>query len=237
MYNGKLLVYGGTGSPMGLNMSRSVFAFDLKECSWQELVGDDEEHGAVPPALYGQAVLLDGDYLYSLGGTSGYGYFMDVYRLHLPSLRWECLYVARGSADEPPPRSGSFCSVRKYPQRIPSCRYRHELCIHNNVIYVLGGGTSFEAFGFQQLPGFDIEKLCWRWVKTNADASVPIMESKLDQYPKPRRCHSVVQRQHCKPFYLSSSEDVSSNYLPFSCICMRRLRWRVYFRRHLEIGS
>ena len=133
----------------------------------------DEDHEPMP--LYGQAVLLHDGYLYTVGGTSGFQYFMDVHRLELSTRRWERLYMAVGQEGEPSPR------------------YRHELCSWNGHLFVLGGGTSFEAFGFNRLPGFSLATRQWRWFKTRPDHTVPIDDSVEEQFPRPRRCHSAVQ--------------------------------------------
>ena len=54
-----------------------------------------------PKPLYGQAVTVHGGYLYTVGGTSGHSYFMDVNRLCLATRKWECLHVAKGDQEEP----------------------------------------------------------------------------------------------------------------------------------------
>ena len=37
---------------------------------------------------------------------------------------------------------------------------------------MLGGGTSFEAYGFDKLPSFDVEAKCWTVVQTIPDRYV-----------------------------------------------------------------
>ena len=58
-------------------------------------------------ALYGQAVVTDSKGLfYTVGGTSGFHYFMDVNMLDLscsPPV-WTSLYRLSGVRDEPEPR-------------------------------------------------------------------------------------------------------------------------------------
>jgi len=80
--------------------------------------------GDVPLPLYGQGVVMDGKYIYSIGGTSGYEYEMDVHRLDLSTRKWELLHKSLGDIQEPEPR------------------YRHEVVYYKDRIYIFGGGQS-----------------------------------------------------------------------------------------------
>ena len=75
-------------------------------------------------------------------------------------------------------------------------RYRHEIVIYNNKIYVLGGGTASECDGFVILYAFDLKKKIWHRLKTSGDDS----QKEEDRYPKDRKCHSCVQINECKLF-------------------------------------
>ncbi len=104
----RMLVYGGTGAPFGQTTSNTVFEFDLDMGCWGELHAtaesaeaseDGDENGDdalmsadMPRPLYGQAVIVDGNNLYTVGGTSGFQYYMDVHRLNLVTKKWQCLY-------------------------------------------------------------------------------------------------------------------------------------------------
>ena len=44
------------------------------------------------------------DTLYTVGGTTGYSYSIDVYKLDLMTFEWEALFIANGSDDAPAPR-------------------------------------------------------------------------------------------------------------------------------------
>ena len=132
----------------------------------------------MPQPLYGQAVITDSaGLLYTVGGTSGFTYFMDVHRLDLRQKppRWSCLYRLSGDLGEPEPR------------------YRHELCLWAGQLIVLGGGTSFSADTFQSLPTFSLTRRVWSRTKTRPDPSVTIDLSE-DGFPDRRRCHSAVQQ-------------------------------------------
>lgn len=81
--------------------------------------------------LYKQALICYGPYLYTVGGTTGYEYTCDIHRFDLRTGIWETVYVCLGRDSLEPPG-----------------RYRHELAFDGEMIYILGGGTSIDAFGF-----------------------------------------------------------------------------------------
>jgi len=81
--------------------------------------------------LFGQALVCHGSYLYTVGGTTGYEYTCDIHRFDLKRGVWEVVYI---------------CSGRDELE--PYGRYRHELAFDGKMIYVLGGGTSTESYGF-----------------------------------------------------------------------------------------
>jgi len=171
-----MLVYGGTGAPFGLTTSDTVVSCDLKSLQFSPLT----VNGAYrPQALYGQAIITDParGLLYTVGGTSGFHYFMDVDCLDLeasPFPAWTSLYRQKGDPGE------------------PESRYRHELALFEGQIYVLGGGTSFTSNGFKDLPTFDIKERRWTFKATKPDLTATIEQSQ-DGYPDARRCHGCVQ--------------------------------------------
>lgn len=175
---GLMLVYGGTGAPFGLTTSNTVVACQLDTQQFIKLA-TDPGGGGHPMPLYGQAVITDQTkgLFYTVGGTSGFHYFMDVNMLDLtssPAPVWRSLYTLSGAVEEPEPR------------------YRHELCLFKDHIYVLGGGTSFSANRFEVLPTFNILERRWFYTKTKPDPAATIDNSD-DGYPEARRCHGTVQ--------------------------------------------
>jgi len=173
---GVMLVYGGTGAPFGLTTSNTVVACQLETQQFSKLAVADGPGQPMP--LYGQAVITDQEQglFYTVGGTSGFNYFMDVNVLDLRSSppAWQSLYRLSGLDDE------------------PEARYRHELCLHHSKLYVLGGGTSFSADRFEELPTFDLAEKRWTYTRTKPDALATIDNSD-DGYPEARRCHGTVQ--------------------------------------------
>jgi N-acetylneuraminic acid mutarotase len=97
----KLLVYGGTGMPFGQTASNMVYLCDLSNSyTWEKVVVTKNEVAPTvgnhfPKKLYGQAITLseNGRFLYTIGGTSGFQYFMDVHRLDMETNSWEQLHA------------------------------------------------------------------------------------------------------------------------------------------------
>ncbi|KAG8300997.1 Kelch domain-containing protein 10 [Homalodisca vitripennis] len=126
-----LMVYGGTGVPFGANCSKDLYICDLsKENPFKFTL--ISALGNCPQPQYGQAIVLKNNYLYTVGGTTGFEYTCDVHRLNLRDKMWEAVYICKGTQNEPPGR------------------YRHEIAFDQDKIYILGGGTSHSTYGFQQ---------------------------------------------------------------------------------------
>lgn len=129
-----LMVYGGTGVPFGSNCSKDLYICNLKNASDKLKFDLITTTGNSPSPQYGQAIVLVGHHLYTVGGTTGFGYSCDVHSLNLKTGRWKARYTCKGIANE------------------PIGRYRHEVAFDGVRIYVLGGGTSTEAYDFQVSP-------------------------------------------------------------------------------------
>lgn len=126
-----LIVYGGTGVPFGSNCSKDLYICNLNSGSDKLKFDLITTTGNCPLPQYGQAIVLVGHHLYTLGGTTGFEYSCDVHRLNLKTGQWEAVYTCKGTDNEPPGR------------------YRHEVAFDGDRIYVLGGGTSTESYDFQ----------------------------------------------------------------------------------------
>lgn len=70
----------------------------------------------------------------------------------MSKLEWEAVYLCNSHGDYE-----------------PNGRYRHEVGFDGEKIYVLGGGTNEEAYGFRYIPAFDIKKRRWIKQKTRRD--------------------------------------------------------------------
>lgn len=74
-----LQIFGGTGEPFGHKCSNDVIV-------WRANPGDAKLNildatGNRPPGLYGQSILCHNGALYTIGGTNGFAYNCDIYRL------------------------------------------------------------------------------------------------------------------------------------------------------------
>jgi len=161
------MVYGGTGMPIGGLCSNTLYICDLSDENNLQFVAV-EATGDMPTPLYGQGIIVQDHYLYTVGGTTGNIYFSDIYRLNMKTKVWTAVYVSNGSS------------------RDPKGRYRHELAFYQNKIIMLGGGTADTVCDFINLPAFDLRRRCWTYIETHPDL-------KTRRYPKARRLHSAVQ--------------------------------------------
>ncbi|KAL1449242.1 hypothetical protein WDU94_000456, partial [Cyamophila willieti] len=171
-----LTIFGGTSFPFGEESGNDLYVLDLTEEAKFTIVtgdrgdgGEREERGCKPPGRYGQAVVVNDNYLYSIGGTTGFVYSMDVHRLCLTTHRWTALYNSDlfGPGD-------------------PEPRYRHEAVHFQGHIYVLGGGTEERVFSLEDIHSFDTSTHVWSLHHTSPD---PVTLS----YPPNRKCHGLVQ--------------------------------------------
>ncbi|XP_020290298.1 kelch domain-containing protein 10 homolog isoform X2 [Pseudomyrmex gracilis] len=162
-----LIVYGGTGVPFGESCSNQLYVCNLENGSIRIMPA----WGELPEPQYGQALVSFGPYIYTMGGTTGYDYTCDIHKFDLRTHRWEMIY-ARSGRDESEPLG----------------RYRHELAFDGRLIYVFGGGTSTEVFGFSEIPTFDLWTNSWKMLSTYGDNDGTMV-------PEARRCHGCVQHK------------------------------------------
>ncbi|XP_065077690.1 kelch domain-containing protein 10 homolog [Ochlerotatus camptorhynchus] len=171
LHGDTLILFGGTGFPFGVNCSNRLYvcqpARKPKEMTEIAVKGD------LPPAQYGQTILYHDGFLYTIGGTEGFNYTCDVYRLNVASKTWECAYACRQDIGDDPPG-----------------RYRHELAFDGERIYIIGGGTSESAFSLSSIPTYHLKRNVWTYTETKPDTNLP-----RPGVPAARKCHSCVQYQ------------------------------------------
>ncbi|XP_071512946.1 kelch domain-containing protein 10-like [Panulirus ornatus] len=167
-YGQDLLLLGGTNFPFGSVLSCEVEACDTKTGEWRTL----QTTGVTPPKLYGQAARRLGEFVYTVGGTSGFSFSLHAHALHLPTLTWTCI-----SAND-------LC---KEDESVG--RYRAEIGVVPGRLVVLGGGDAYTIFPLDEVPVLSIETGEWNVRKTKPD---PLVLA----YPSPRRCHAAVQRNN-----------------------------------------
>lgn len=74
---------------------------------------------------------------------------------------------------------------RRVPEVYPEERYRHEVILEKKKLFIFGGGTSSECFGFEKIPVFDLSTRSWRGQETSGKIA--------GEFPVARRCHGCVQ--------------------------------------------
>nr|XP_027209776.1 kelch domain-containing protein 10-like [Penaeus vannamei] len=126
----ELLVFGGTSYPFGSSIGVDVSACDKRTGEWRVL----ECQGEAPPALYGQASRRVGDYVYTVGGTSGYHFSLHAHALHLPTGTWS-----------------SLATNALFKGEEPSGRYRAEIGVVPGRIVVAGGAAASTVFPLDEV--------------------------------------------------------------------------------------
>ncbi|XP_057321502.1 kelch domain-containing protein 10 homolog [Microplitis mediator] len=113
-----------------------------------------ETSGDIPDVPTGLNLIRHGKYFYTVGIDALLEEFSDVYRLNIEDGVWEAVYICKGlDANEPVGRSD------------------HTLVHDKNMIYIFGGVRTDSELEFSlfEIPGFDLEKCCWKIVETHGD--------------------------------------------------------------------
>lgn len=133
-WNEKIIIYGGTGLPYGDNSSNKLTIYHIAKNYW-EVIEPLSDPSRSPVEMYGQACICDeqrGE-LYVVGGTNGSQYSLDVHKFSLYNKKWTVLHKTTELAYE------------------PGCRYRHEIALYNNKLYLFGGSTSTRYYAFDKV--------------------------------------------------------------------------------------
>ncbi|XP_015909567.2 kelch domain-containing protein 10 [Parasteatoda tepidariorum] len=189
-----LLIFGGTAYPFGAKSSNDAHICNLKTLQWSKL----ETTGTPPKKQYGQAMAIFENKMYVVGGTSGYAYSNEVHCLNLATKEWRQLNKCVGPSH-----------LRSEYE--PEPRYRHEIAIEDNKLFVFGGGTAAESFELSRLPVFNLDTNTWFQIATTGDC------------PEPRRCHSCVQIK--SDVYICGGLDAVHNYSCLYKINLKTLVW------------
>lgn len=133
-WDGKIIVYGGTGLPYGNSSSNRLTVYHIAKNYW-EVLEPASDPSRSPIEMYGQACTFDENRgeIYVVGGTNGSQYSIDVHKFNLSTKKWTILYKSTGI------------------DREPGSRYRHEIALYNNKLYVFGGSTSDRFYSFTKV--------------------------------------------------------------------------------------
>ncbi|XP_055629273.1 kelch domain-containing protein 10 homolog isoform X2 [Toxorhynchites rutilus septentrionalis] len=205
MHRNLLIVFGGTGFPFGVNCSNKLYVCEPAKKPKEMM--EIEVKGDLPPAQYGQTIVFHDGFLYTIGGTEGFDYTCDVYRLNVSSRTWECAYACRQDIRDDPPG-----------------RYRHEIAFDDNNVYIIGGGTSDSAFSLASIPTYNLKRNKWTYTATKPDPSLP-----LPGVPAPRKCHSCVQyhTDNGTEVIVAGGYDGGSYYADVWKLNLNTFEWRL----------
>ncbi|XP_017092641.2 kelch domain-containing protein 10 homolog [Drosophila bipectinata] len=215
IHNNVLISHGGTGYPFGESCSNDCYVYRTNSGGSKAGVERLKVTGDLPTAQYGPGIVIHKHYLYTIGGTTGFDYTCDVYRLDLRTRIWENVYISRPEMRDD-----------------PDGRYRHEVVYDGKHIYVLGGGTSHSVYDLQRIPAYNLEANCWDYFDTQPDRSAFDMDDGNRGYPRPRKCFSCVQHESSngdiEAFITGGLQGDFSTY--FSDIWKLNLRTKQWFR-------
>ncbi|XP_030558605.1 kelch domain-containing protein 10 homolog [Drosophila novamexicana] len=176
IHNDVLISHGGTGYPFGESCSNDCYVYRTSDGNAG--VERLKVSGDLPTAQYGPGIVIHKHYLYTIGGTTGFDYSCDVYRLDLLTKVWENVYICRPEMRDD-----------------PEGRYRHEVVYDGKHIFVLGGGTSNSVYDLQRIPAYNLDANSWDYFDTLPDRKSGAWSQNDKGYPRPRKCFSCVQHQ------------------------------------------
>lgn len=187
-----ILAYGGTGVPFGNSSSNSTHLCNLDTLEWCTLTTTGDK----PQRLYGQAIALHNGKMYVIGGTTGFDYTMSVHCLDFHTKVWTRL------------------DNLKKQNYVPLPRYRHEIVVLDNTIFVFGGGTAMDCFDFEKIPTFSLTDNTWSKVSTTTTSV----------YPEARLCHGSVQIEN--DVYICGGHDGRTIFSDIWKINLKQLEWK-----------
>ncbi|VDP44794.1 unnamed protein product [Heligmosomoides polygyrus] len=123
-----------------------------------------------------QAAMLRGPdpcSFYVIGGTTGHNFFLDVDKLSFSDGKWSWLNEAQAT----PNMEG---------------RYRLEAVLHDDLIFLFGGGRPDFVTELRTITVFDTKNKTFVELPTLPDETLKSSNYE-DGYPKGRRCHSVTK--------------------------------------------
>ncbi|KAL4098578.1 hypothetical protein QTP88_023155 [Uroleucon formosanum] len=196
-----IIIHGGTDFEYINEYSFQLFIGNLSKKNQNDCVEFEEicSTDGIPITEYGQPVHIDGQFVYSLNGTSEHQNEMDVYRLDLCTKKWQLLCQARG----------------QHPRTDESLR--REVAYYDNHLYMFGGAhvmillKNMFLDTFEEIQVFDILTNKWQYFKT-----LPDLQNSSSSYPA-NRCYYGWAQCVTQPEYVYMSGG-SDNHNFFSDI-------------------
>ncbi|VVC45978.1 Kelch-type beta propeller [Cinara cedri] len=208
-----IFIHGGKGIRYHNQSKYQTFIGDLSNEHNENGVEFEEIHctDGIPKNGYGQPIIIDGQYLYSVNGVAEHEHEMDVYRLDLSTKKWKLLYEARGwHADT-------------------TYKFKHEVAYYNKKIYMFGGvhfpSTNTNAITgymnmFQKIHIFDLSSNTWQYSQTVPDCQNSFC------YPVNRIHHAWVQCVVQKEFvYMSGGYNGVKSFNDIWRFNLATLEW------------
>ncbi|WKY03669.1 hypothetical protein Q1695_004988 [Nippostrongylus brasiliensis] len=173
-YSNQVVLFGGTAVPFGASTSSSVHLLYVDN-STNSVVSTEVPVEGEKMATYGHAMLRGSDpcTFYVVGGTTGHNFFLDVDKLTFADGKW----TWTSEAEATPNMEG---------------RYRLEAVMHNDLIFLFGGGRPDYVVELRTVTVFDTKKKTFFDLPTLPDDDLKGANWD-DAYPKGRRCHSVTK--------------------------------------------
>lgn len=155
----------------------------------------------MPKATYGNALTIDRKLkrIFVVGGTNGFDYHLEVHAFDWATKTWTQLSATPANIE---------------------ARYRHEIALWEEQLFIIGGGTSQLTFTLEQIPVFDLKTNSW-----TVKASKPFMdpETGLPTYPSPRYSHDCAQQG--ETMYLVGGANDSTVFSDFWSLNLQTLAW------------
>lgn len=202
-FRNQILVYGGTGYPLGSKMTNQIFSLNLSTLFWTELVPRNKDCIHVPLPMYAQAMVADGEKncLYCIGGVTEKGakYHMDVHRFDLKTRLWTEVYTTKIDTE--------YKRHKMY----------HQLVSYKGKIYCFGGGKLPQTEKGGSIAAFDLQSQKWLVIKTKGES--PSLQGHKEQ--KHRICSfgSVIATGHYAYHFRPCCKDVW-------CLDLDTMFWR-----------
>ncbi|XP_050426244.1 kelch domain-containing protein 10 homolog [Adelges cooleyi] len=207
-----IIIYGGTGVRFSNYCPYNIYIGNLLGEYTEEGIVFEEINctNGIPRIGYGQSIVLNGRYIYTVNGLSGFQREADVYRFDISTKKWEILSDGKGI-------------LQDFEEK-----YKYELAYYNQCIFTFGGSnvhinsTTNFLNTFMTVHVFDLTTKTWRYLDTKPD-----QQSTTPGYPENRINHGWVQcPTHTQNVYLLGGYDKFNFMKDVWCFNLSTFQWR-----------